>query len=158
MAGFQSNPLEVVGQDTSAPPTMLQVRSQPSLPERSCRFIHNANAGRLDRNIQSSKIDVVGTAALGGSAFAQTSNPCIIDTHLRRNMWRPIWIAYSRTRTLSMAAYTSWTPQFALGHRLAGSTHTKKALTPDTEKQWSEVAKRYIERHVLEIWRGVDIT
>jgi hypothetical protein len=57
-----------------------------------------------------------------------------------------------------MAAHTSWTPQFALGHRLAGSTHTKKALTPDTEKQWSEVAKRYIERHVLEIWRGVDIT
>jgi hypothetical protein len=62
------------------------------------------------------------------------------------------------TSTLSMAAHTSWTPQFALGHRLAGSTHTKKALTPDTEKQWSEVAKRYIERHVLEIWRGVDIT
>jgi hypothetical protein len=62
------------------------------------------------------------------------------------------------TSTLSMAAHTSWTPQFALGHRLAGSTHTKKALTPDTEKQWSEVAKRYIERHVIEIWRGVDIT
>jgi hypothetical protein len=40
-----------------------------------------------------------------------------------------------------MAAYTSWTPQFALGYRLAGSMHTKKALTPDTEKQWSEVTK-----------------
>ena len=58
------------------------------------------------------------TAALGGSAFAQTSGPRIIDTH--HHIYPPRYVApnldrlLKDTSTLPAAAYTSWTPEFAL--------------------------------------------
>jgi hypothetical protein len=44
------------GRGSSAPPAALQVRSPPSLPERSSHLIHNADARVLDRYVQSRKI------------------------------------------------------------------------------------------------------
>jgi predicted TIM-barrel fold metal-dependent hydrolase len=58
------------------------------------------------------------TAALGGTAFAQASGPRIIDTH--HHIYPPKYVAANLDRllkdtsTLPAAAYTSWTPQFAL--------------------------------------------
>src|SRR6476660_1441673 len=55
-SSFQPNSLEVVGGGSSAPPTTLQVRSPPLLPERSCLRHPLADARLLDRNVQSSKM------------------------------------------------------------------------------------------------------
>jgi predicted TIM-barrel fold metal-dependent hydrolase len=58
------------------------------------------------------------TAALGGTAFAQASGPRIIDTH--HHIYPPKYVAANLDRllkdtsTVPAAAYTSWTPQFAL--------------------------------------------
>jgi predicted TIM-barrel fold metal-dependent hydrolase len=58
------------------------------------------------------------TAALKGSAFAQTGGPRIIDTH--HHIYPPKYVGPNLGRlvkdasTLPAAAYTSWTPQYAL--------------------------------------------
>ena len=58
------------------------------------------------------------TAALGGSALAQTNSPRIIDTH--HHIYPPKYVEPNLDRllrdtsTLPAAAYTSWTPQLAL--------------------------------------------
>jgi predicted TIM-barrel fold metal-dependent hydrolase len=58
------------------------------------------------------------TAALGKSAFAQTAGPRIIDTH--HHIYPPKYVGPNLDRLLKdsaalpAAAYTSWTPQFAL--------------------------------------------
>jgi predicted TIM-barrel fold metal-dependent hydrolase len=56
--------------------------------------------------------------ALGGSGFAQADGPRIIDTH--HHIYPPKYVGpnldrlLKDTSTLPPAAYTSWTPQFAL--------------------------------------------
>jgi predicted TIM-barrel fold metal-dependent hydrolase len=58
------------------------------------------------------------TAALGGTAFAQTTAPRIIDTH--HHIYPPKYVGPNLDRLLKDAsllpasAYTSWTPQVAL--------------------------------------------
>jgi 6-methylsalicylate decarboxylase len=59
------------------------------------------------------------TAALRGSAFAQGGGPRIVDTH--HHIYPPKYVGPNLDRLLKdasvlpAAAYTSWTPQFALG-------------------------------------------
>jgi len=56
--------------------------------------------------------------ALGGSGFAQAGGPRFIDTH--HHIYPPKYVGpnldrlLKDTSTLPPAAYTSWTPQFAL--------------------------------------------
>jgi 6-methylsalicylate decarboxylase len=58
------------------------------------------------------------TAALGSSSFAHAVDPRIIDTH--HHIYPPKYVGLNLDRllkdttTLPAAAYTSWTPQFAL--------------------------------------------
>jgi 6-methylsalicylate decarboxylase len=58
------------------------------------------------------------TAALGKSSFAHAADPRIIDTH--HHIYPPKYVGpnldrlLKDTTTLPAAAYTSWTPQFAL--------------------------------------------
>ena len=70
-------------------------------------------------------------AAFGSRAFAQASGPRIIDTH--HHIYPPRYVGPNLDRlikdsgTLPAAAYTSWTPQFALDE----SRHRHRAGVDD---------------------------
>ena len=55
-SGFQSNPLEVVGGVLQHRQQRFRLARHLHFPNDLARVIHNADAGLLDRNVQSSKI------------------------------------------------------------------------------------------------------